>query len=298
VNFDSFLTYLSSEKRSSPHTVEAYRSDLAQFSSYCQTAYDLQAAEEVTSSVVRSWMAHLLENGYENSSIHRKLSSLNAFYRHGLRLGQFSSNPVKGITKPKRSKRLPTFVEERSITKLYEHLGNRNGSFDAVRDQLMMRLFYETGMRVSELTELTDADVDRSLGQVKVIGKRNKTRFIPVSADLLKEIAYYQERRKLEVSNDGHFSLFVTGDGKKMSRNVVYLLVKSYLSTITTLKKKSPHVLRHSFATHMLNNGADLNVIKEILGHSSLAATQVYTHLSIEKLKGVHKQLHPRSSKN
>jgi integrase/recombinase XerC len=278
--------------------VEAYRGDLTQFSQYCLSAYALESAQEVSTAIVRSWMAYLLETGYENSSIHRKLSSLNAFYRHGLRLGHFTTNPVKGITKPKRSKRLPTFVEERSITKLYESLDNHEGSFESIRNQLIMRMFYETGMRVSELTEMLDSDIDSYIGQLKVIGKRNKMRFIPVSANLLKEIAYYRDRRNTEVGPHRDLQLFVKPDGKKMSRSVVYVLVKSYLSNVTTAKKRSPHVLRHSFATHMLNNGADLNVIKEILGHSSLAATQVYTHLSIEKLKGVHKQLHPRSTKN
>jgi integrase/recombinase XerC len=292
VNFDPFLTYLSSEKRSSIHTVDAYRRDLEQFAAFCLRSFEIHSPEEVTTAVVRTWMAELMEEGYKTTSVHRKLSSVHTFFRYGLRQGFLKTNPVKGISKPKLPQRLPTFIEERGMQRLYPTLEATTTTWEGERNQMIMRLFYETGMRVSELIDIQDRDVDFSIGQVKITGKRNKTRYVPVSPSLLKDLQHYQHSRDQAVQG---VTLFVTRSGKKMYRKVVYVLVKSYLSTITTLPKRSPHVLRHTFATHMLNNGADLNVIKEILGHSSLAATQVYTHLSVEKLKGIHEKMHPRN---
>ena len=233
-----------------------------------------------------------MEEGYKTTSVHRKLSSIHTYFRYGLRQGFLKQNPVKGISKPKLPKRLPTFIEERGMQRLYPTLEATTSSWEGDRNQIILRLFYETGMRVSELIDIQDRDVDFSIGQVKITGKRNKTRYVPVSPDLLRDIQRYQHRRDETVKG---VTLFMSRTGKKMDRKVVYVLVKNYLSTITTLPKRSPHVLRHTFATHMLNNGADLNVIKEILGHSSLAATQVYTHLSVEKLKGIHEKMHPRN---
>lgn len=292
MNFDPFLTYLTSEKRSSVHTVEAYRRDLEQFALYCERSFDIRTPDEVNTSVVRSWMAQLMEEGYKTTSVHRKLSSIHTFFRYGLRQGFLNQNPVKGISKPKLPQRLPTFIEEKGMQRLYPTLEATPTSWEGERNQMILRLFYETGMRVSELIDIQDRDVDFSIGQVKITGKRNKTRYVPVSSDLLQDMQRYQRNRDTAVQG---VTLFVSRTGKKMDRKVVYVLVKNYLSTITTLPKRSPHVLRHTFATHMLNNGADLNVIKEILGHSSLAATQVYTHLSVEKLKGIHEKLHPRN---
>lgn len=294
MEFQDFYTYLITEKRSSAHTVEAYKSDLAQFSEYSKVQFEISDYQEVTAVVVRSWLASLMEQGYQSSSVHRKISSINACYRFLLKNGKVAINPAKGISKPKMPKRLPHFVEEKAMLTLYSGSAGLQ-DFPSIRNELILHLFYETGIRLSELMQLTDRDIDSSIGQIKVLGKRNKMRFVPVGKDTLEKInRYVAERNRLDLSVDGGF-LIVSDKGKKISKTFVYNTVKSYLSTVTTQAKKSPHVLRHTFATHMLNNGADLNVIKEILGHSSLAATQVYTHNSIEKLKGIHKTMHPRS---
>ncbi|MCC6601190.1 MAG: tyrosine-type recombinase/integrase [Crocinitomicaceae bacterium] len=294
MNFSSFYTYLSSEKRCSPHTLDAYRNDLSQFATFCSRSFEITSPVEVTPPVVRSWIAELVEEKYQATTVHRKLSSVNAFFRFILRQGQIKVNPAKGLAKPKKPHRLPTFVEEKGMMKLYD-LAPMNSGFSEIRDRLIVRLFYETGIRLSELLQLTDNDVDFSLGQVKILGKRNKMRYVPVSGDLLSEVKIYLHQRDAREEARKSITLFMTDKGEKVGKSFVYTLVKSYLSGVTTLKKKSPHVLRHTFATHMLNNGAELNVIKEILGHSSLAATQIYTHNSIEKLKGVHTRMHPRN---
>ena len=294
MEFQEFYTYLTTEKRSSGHTVEAYKSDLSQFSVFCKESFEISEYDEVTANVVRSWLASLMEKGYQSSSVHRKISSINACFRFLLKNGKVRLNPAKGISKPKMPKRLPHYVEEKAMLTLYRGSENLH-DFPSIRNELILHLFYETGIRLSELMQLTDRDIDSSIGQIKVLGKRNKMRFVPVGKLTLEKInSYIRERNRLELNVDGSF-LIVSDGGKKISKSFVYTTVKSYLSTVTTQAKRSPHVLRHTFATHMLNNGADLNVIKEILGHSSLAATQVYTHNSIEKLKGIHKTMHPRS---
>lgn len=295
MNFSPFLTYLISEKRSSAHTVEAYRSDLEQFDAFISSAFDVHSAAEVNTAMVRTWLASLMEAQYAVTSVHRKLSAVRAFFRFMQRTGATAANPVKGITKPKKPKRLPVFVDEKATTALYNM--QEGAAWEDVRNRLMVKLFYETGIRLSELMGIHDGDIDHFRGQIKVLGKRNKMRMVPVSTDMLHQLNHYKTLREAEFGkiNDGHF--FVGKDGKKITKNVVYQTVKAYLSTVTTLQKKSPHVLRHTFATHMLNNGADLNVIKEILGHSSLAATQVYTHNSIEKLRSIHATMHPRENK-
>jgi integrase/recombinase XerC len=285
---------LVSEKRSSPHTVESYKSDLEQFSAYCNQQYECDDFREVSTSMIRSWMATMLESGYKSTSIHRKMSSVKAYYRFAQKNGLVISNPVKGITKPKKEQRLPHYVEEKSMMKLYEGDQSLN-DFETFRNEMIIQLFYETGIRLSELMQLTDNDIDFSIGQIKVLGKRNKMRYVPVGKPILDRLKKYQALRDSSIDELERPMLIVNNKGQKISKTFVYQTVKSYLSTVTTQAKRSPHVLRHTFATHMLNNGADLNVIKEILGHSSLAATQVYTHNSIEKLKGIHKQMHPRN---
>lgn len=292
MNFDVFIDYLRSERRSSAHTVSSYQLDLAQFASFCKSSFELEDPTLVTQSVVRTWLAHLVDEGYKSTSIHRKLSSLNAYFRYLLKFGKIQKSPVKGISKPKIPKRLPVYLEEDQMTRLSEE-GLKGGDFNGIRNDLILQLFYETGIRLSELLQIQDRDVDFGLSQVKVLGKRNKTRYVPVGKIIIAKIRHYMDQRdELNLKHpEGYF--FVGNKGQKISKSFVYSMVKTYLSTVTTQSKKSPHVLRHTFATHMLNNGADLNVIKEILGHSSLAATQVYTHNSIEKLRGVH-LLHPR----
>lgn len=293
MKFEGFITYLITEKRSSAHTVEAYKSDLAQFAAFAQREFELTDETQVVSTIVRSWMAYLMEEGYNPTSVHRKISSINAYYRFLQKQGQITTNPARGISKPKKAKRLPHFVEETAMEKLYVG-SNDLTDFPSVRNNLMIHLFYETGIRLSELMQLTDRDVDNSIGQIKVLGKRNKMRYVPVGKETIEKIRHYMQLRgKLGLDSESGM-LIVSDRGEKISKTFVYRTVKSYLSTVTTQTKRSPHVLRHTFATHMLNNGADLNVIKEILGHSSLAATQVYTHNSIEKLKGIHTRMHPR----
>lgn len=295
VHTESFLTYLRTERRYSPHTLEAYGRDLNDFAEYLQRIYQCADPVSITRSMVRSWVADLMAREYKATSVHRRLSAVNAWFRFLQRQGKLSSNPARGIPKPKAPKRLPTFLDDRSAREVYAPVNDAD-SFDEVRDRLIVILLYETGMRISELIGLRDRDIDFGAQQLRVTGKRNKTRLIPVSRPMLDELGQFARMRDGLNPVRSDETYFVTRKGKKMTRDFVYPRVKRYLSAITTLDKKSPHVLRHTFATHMLNNGAELNAIKEILGHSSLASTQVYTHLSIEKLRGIHSLAHPRSN--
>jgi len=215
-------------------------------------------------------------------------------------MGIVQHNPARGIPKPKKPVRLPVFVDEAAARGLYQITENAvqegDDEFCALRDQLIVTILYETGIRQAELLNLKDSDLDESIGQIKVLGKRNKMRYVPIGREMTQKLQEYIKMRDEQNFHRTSDHLFVTERGKKISKTFVYLKVKSYLSQVTTIKRKSPHVLRHTFATHMLNNGADLNVIKEILGHSSLAATQVYTHNSIEKLKSIHSRMHPRNN--
>lgn len=301
MEFGHFYTYLIAEKRSSPHTLESYKNDLAQFEAYCHRNFEVENHSEVSHSLVRSWMASLMDEGYAISSIHRKLSSVRAYFKFLQKIEECDYNPARNIPKPKLPKRLPHFLDEKSAENLYRpefylkgDEANEGSHFQQQRDKVLMTLLYEAGLRRAEIIGLHDEDVDFYLGQIKVTGKRNKMRYVPVGKAMCDEIRNYMSLREKQLG-DTLGILFVTDKGKKINNSFVYLKVKSYLSNATTLKKKSPHVLRHTFATHMLNNGADLNVIKEILGHSSLAATQVYTHNNIEKLKSIHQTMHPRN---
>ena len=300
---EKFLNYLLTEKRSSQHTIDSYAVDLSQFSQYCKNSFDIETPTEITSQVVRSWMAQLMEDDYSAASVHRKLSAVNALLRFLMKEGEIAANPARNIPKPKRPSRLPVFVEERGAQALY-HISDSEqflkpedaSPFSLKRDELIVTLLYETGIRQAELLGLRDADVDHSLKQIKVLGKRNKMRYVPLGEQMMKRMKEYTELRNRQFGQQAFESLLVSDQGKKVTKSLVYLKVKFYLSQVTTIQRKSPHVLRHTFATHMLNNGAELNVIKEILGHSSLAATQVYTHNSIEKLKSIHSRMHPRNN--
>jgi integrase/recombinase XerC len=267
VQFQPFYTYLITEKRCSAHTLEAYKNDLEQFEVFCHSTYAIDNALEVKQTVVRSWLAHLLDEKYEVSSVHRKLSSLRAWFRFLLKTNQATENPVRGIPKPKKPKRLPVFVEESATVKIYGRKIDPT-NFAMVREQLIMKLLYETGIRQSELLNLCDHDIDVSLRQIKVLGKRNKMRLVPIGKELLDEIHAYQSLRDNLFDKNETSHLLITDKGIKISKNFLYTTVTRYLSLVTTVRRKSPHILRHTFATHMLNNGADLNVIKEILGHS------------------------------
>lgn len=285
-----FLQYLASEKRSSLHTIAAYRSDLEQFSAFIQLHFEVEDLLSVTTMMVRSWISHWMDQGMAVSTVHRKVSSLQAYYRFERKQGRLVQNPMQGIVKPKKTNILPQYLEVVQAEQMYQP---REQGWEALRNSLILQLLYETGIRRSELLGIQEKDIDWSKGQVRLLGKRNKIRVIPISPTLIQELQVLRDENRT-VSETSSF-LFLNTKGEPLSTFQLYQIVKRQLSKWTTLKKRSPHILRHSFASHMLNQGADLNVIKEILGHSSLAATQVYTHLNIEKLKGIHELLHPRN---
>ena len=293
MNTTPFFEYLTSEKRSSVHTVSAYRSDIGQFEEFMRVQFEITTELSLNSTHIRSWISELMIQEISERSIHRKLSALNAWFRFLMKRKEISMNPAKGVTKPKRPSRLPETLQEQQGTDLYR-LNDTDDSSEKV-NALLVQLFYETGIRLSEMMGLRHRDVDFGIGQIKVLGKRNKVRYVPVNDEMMVKLkAHMNESQTLA----GEAALFQNEKGKSLSRSSFYRRVRSSLSLITTQKKKSPHVLRHSFATHMLNNGADLNHIKEILGHANLAATQVYTHLSTDRLKRIHAHLHPRENKS
>ncbi|MBK7183769.1 MAG: tyrosine-type recombinase/integrase [Bacteroidetes bacterium] len=287
---DSFVEYLQFEKRFSPHTLVAYQTDLSQFIDYLEHTYEIKVIEEVNHSLIRSWIVDLMNHKISPRSVNRKITTLKTFYKFLLRQKIVVENPMLKIQSPKTSKRLPVFVEKEKMDTLLDNIEFGDDA-TGLRNKLIIELFYATGMRLSELINLKESDVDLYANQVKVLGKRNKERIIPFAAELKNLIKKYMDS-KPESSLD---LLFLSDKGKKMSEKFVYTSVKMYLSQVTTIDKKSPHVLRHTFATHMLNNGADLNAIKDLLGHANLSATQVYTHNTVEKLKNIHKQAHPKA---
>lgn len=286
---DSFLEYLQYEKRFSAHTVLAYSTDLDQFYSYLKDAYSVDQLSQIEHLIIRSWIVSMMDSGVSSRTVNRKITTLKTFYKFLLRRGLVMENPMLKITSPKTSKRLPVFVEKEKMDNLLDmvQFDDENG----LRDKLILELFYATGMRLSELINLKQKDVDLVANQLKVLGKRNKERIIPFGNELGKKIEEYLAAKE---SHSGEF-LMEGKEGKKLSEKLVYTIVKKYLSQVTTIEKRSPHVLRHTFATHMLNNGADLNAIKELLGHANLSATQIYTHNTVEKLKNIHKQAHPKA---
>lgn len=288
----AFLNYLKAERRVSQHTLKAYQSDLEQFAAHLKTISEGVLLREVQTMHVRSWLASLRESGMSARSIQRKRSSLSTFYRYLRRSGQVSYDPVSKTKAPKTEKRLPTFVESKGMEALFATPFRADG-FEGVRDELMLSLFYECGIRLSELIQLRDDSADLSQKTLRVIGKRNKERVLPLMENTASLMASYLDLRH-ETFGLSSERLLVTDKGQPLYPQFVYRKVNNYLSKVTTLKKRSPHVLRHTFATHMLNNGAQLNSVKELLGHASLAATQVYTHNTIEKLKRVHEQSHPK----
>lgn len=288
----SFLQYLRSEKRFSEHTVLAYENDLNQFSFYLEEVYDLDDLSEVDDKIVRSWMVHLSDLGLSARSINRKLSTLKSFYRFSCNNGFCKTNPLINVIGPKQEQRLLEFVDEKGMAHLFSTIVFED-SFKGVRDKLILDIFYQTGMRLSELRGLKIKDVDFSKKVLKVLGKRNKERLIPLHDDILKKIKEFIIEREV-MAVKGEDALLIDNKGTMCNEKFVYRTVNAYLSTVTLTTKKSPHIIRHTFATHMLNRGADLNTIKEILGHANLAATQVYTHNSIDKLKAIYKQAHPK----
>ncbi|MDE3145614.1 MAG: tyrosine-type recombinase/integrase [Bacteroidota bacterium] len=289
----TFLDYLKFEKRYSQHTIISYQNDLEQFFSFLISQFDAPSLEKITSSLVRSWLAELKGDDITAKSINRKISSLKSFFKHQLKNNVIEQTPMAIIVSPKISKRLPSFVEEKNIETLFNHV-TFSDDWKGRTERLVLQLFYSTGMRLSELINLKESQIDVSNQQIKVVGKGNKERIIPVAKELINDLQSYiadkQTTFKVQIPN-----VLVNEKGKQLQPRMVYGFVKQYLSLVTTIQKKSPHILRHSFATHLMNNGADLNAVKELLGHSSLAATQVYTHNTIEKLKEVFKKAHPKA---
>lgn len=285
-----FIQYLAFEKRFSKHTVKSYEIDLSQFSDYINKEYDIKFLE-VKPEIVRSWVVYLLDKDIKERTVNRKISSLKSFYRFLIQQNYLVNSPLSQISILKTSKRLPSYIRQSEIDKLISE-DFFEDSFKGVRDKCIVFILFSTGIRLSELINIKTSDI--SNGVVRVLGKRNKERDVPVSTNLINLIDCYISLREGVVKENCAF-LLVTNKGDKLYEKFVFRTVKHYLGLVTTQKEKSPHVLRHTFATQMLNNGADLNAIKELLGHVDLTATQVYTHNSIEKLKGIYKQAHPRS---
>jgi integrase/recombinase XerC len=298
MQIEAFKQYLEVERHQSSHTVEAYVRDLRQFEVFLNELGFSGDDHAIKSSMVRQWIAQWMDQDIEVSSLHRKLASVSGYFRYANKRGWADHNPVKGIKKPKLKKRLPEYLEQQQTEQLYS-----NAHLDHFKDylaQMIVQFLYETGLRRAELMGLKHHDIDKYNSQIKVLGKRNKMRIVPINADLMKRLeAFVHDQREYFQKEKGQDwnqeYLFLGMDGKPLTPGKIYPLVKGILGPVTTKQKKSPHLLRHTFATQMLNEGADLNVIKEILGHSSLAATQVYTHVSISKLKQMHEKLHPRN---
>ncbi len=293
ISIQSFLKYLEFERRSSHYTIRSYRCDLEQFIAYC---YDREICHvgEVTTKVVRSWVVKLVEDKMAPKSVNRKITSLKSFFKFLMREGLLEANPTDGVVTPKIPKKLPVFVRESEMDHLLDHVPFSN-DYEGVRDRLILELFYGSGMRLSELVDLKDKDFNLKEGLVKVTGKFNKQRLIPMYKGLLSLVEGYVKVRNSEFGTYSNSSFFLTSKGDSIYHKLVYRVVNKYLSLVTTLHKKSPHVLRHSFATSLLNAGADLNAIKELLGHSNLNATEVYTHNDFEKITDIYNQAHPRS---
>lgn len=291
---ESFLQYLKTEKRYSPHTIRSYQNDLDQFFSYLKDNDNSIEAADVTSSHIRSWIVSLMESGIASTSVHRKISCLRVFFRYLRKEGVMKKDPLEKVMVPKRKKVLPQFVAEESLTKLLDMV-EFSDDFSGIRNKALIEMLYMTGMRRAELIGLKVDDVDLPEGTVKVTGKRNKQRIIPLTRDFAARLGFYLRDRNETAGEKAGDWFFITDKGTKLYDKYVYNIVRKHLSMVTTIEKRSPHILRHTFATHMLNRGADLNTIKEFLGHANLSATQVYTHNTFEKLKKIYKQAHPRA---
>ena len=289
-----FLNYLSFQKRYSKHTIISYQNDLTGFFDFVFLQYNTLTLPEISASVIRSWLASLKEDKIASKTINRKISTLKSFFKYQLKMNTIAVNPVAAIASLKISRRLPSFVEQKDINTLFNYIEFPE-TWEGKTNRLLLLIFYNTGIRLSELINLKESQVDKSNGTIKVLGKGNKERVIPVNNKLLKEIDNYISEKNLFFKDAAGIYLLVNKKGIKLYPKYVYNAVKKYIGYVSTNERKSPHVLRHSFATHLTNNGADINAIKDLLGHSSLASTQIYTHNSIDKLKEVHRLAHPKS---
>jgi integrase/recombinase XerC len=290
----AFIDYLNLEKNYSPHTVQAYLHDLETFKDFIQTNFDCTDLKSVNYAMIRSWIVNLFENKIGNKSINRKISSLKAYYRFLLKTKQINENPLAKHKSLKVPKTVQVPFSEKEIGNVIDQL-NDNKDFEGIRNKAIVELFYATGMRKSELIQLKLSDLDFHKHTVKVLGKRNKERIVPLINPTIETLKEYIELRKDYENHKSEQALFLSKKGVKISQTLVYRIINNYFSAISTKEKKSPHILRHSFATHLLNEGADLNAIKELLGHASLASTQVYTNNSIAELKKVYSNTHPRN---
>jgi integrase/recombinase XerC len=292
---EQFIRYMQTEKRASEHTLRAYENDIFDF---FECIFDEEAViliTEVTTLNVRRWMSELIKNGLSPRTVNRKTAALNSFFKYLMRKKKVSANPVSGITKPKAAKKLPAFITEEKLATILDSSVNHLDNYSSYRDYVILETFYATGMRISELANLKHSDVDFQLRQIKVLGKRNKERIIPMTENIKQVLEKYISEKKVFFPNPENNYLFFSSKGEKISMKTIYVGVKRSLRMGGVTGKSNPHVLRHTFATHILNNGADLNSVKEILGHASLSATQIYTHNTFEKLKLIHNKAHPRA---
>lgn len=286
---ENFIRYITTLKHYSVHTVTSYKKDLEQFMAFCS----LPEGQYPDHHHIREWIVDMMSRGIAARSVNRKLSALKSFYHYLVRENILESNPVKKVIQPKTDKKLPVFVHEKNMDMLLDNI-NFGDNFEGIRNRLIIEMLYFTGMRVNELTGLKCSDLNLYESSLKVLGKRNKERIIPLIPEIVTTLNEYLKKRS-ELAAGSNESLLLTTKGGKVYNRMAYRIVNQYLTLVTTLDKRSPHVLRHTFATHMLNKGADLNAIKEILGHANLSATEVYTHNTFEKLKKIYKQAHPRA---
>lgn len=289
----SFYKYLEYEKRYSQHTLVTYECDLRQFCEFLESE-DIDCWDKVSAKTIRKWMVQLLNDGKTPVTIHKKISALKSFFRFLMREQILDSNPAAGVVIPKKNKRLPVFVKEKEMDELLDTVPF-NDDFEGIRDKFIISLLYATGMRLSEMVNLRLDSIDMGQKVIKVLGKRNKERIIPYFSELEKDIRGYLSARSEYFPNAGTKILILTSKGKPVYPKLIYRVVNRYLALVSTINKKSPHVIRHTFATTLLNHGADLNAIKELLGHANLSATEIYTHNSFEKLNSIYKQAHPRA---
>jgi integrase/recombinase XerC len=290
----SFIDHLRFEKRYSAHTIGSYRDDLKGFSTFIRKEFGGMAVKEVSPAIIRSWLAALKDGGLSSRSINRKISALKSWYRHLIRVGEVEQSPMGAILSPKAGKRLPVYVEQTDIATLFDGVRLPEG-WEGETVRLLLMILYYTGVRRSEVIGLRESQVDFGNWVIRVLGKGNKERAIPVNKNLIEAISEYRDRKRKELEASDKEYLLVNRKGRKLYPKYVHRAVHDYLAQITTIDQKSPHVLRHTFATHLMNAGAELNSVKELLGHASLAATQVYTHNSIEKLKEIYNRAHPKA---